>query len=50
MISAVAGGRGSPKSRRKEQNQLICGCDKGEGVKKCKHFADVLYGIAPNVG
>ena len=24
MTSAVGGGGGSPKSRRKEQNQLIC--------------------------
>ena len=29
MTSSVGGGRGSPKSRRKEQNQLICDSDKG---------------------
>ena len=37
MTSAVGGGRGSPKSRRKEQNQLICDSDKGgEGPKNPK--------------
>ena len=45
MTSAGGGGgRGSPKSRRKEQNQLICYSDKGEGVKKSENFADVIYG------
>ena len=45
MTSAVGGGRGSPKSREKEQNQLICDSDKGgEGVKKSEIFADVIYG------
>ena len=35
----------SPKSRRKEQNQLICDSDKGGGgVKKSEYFADVIYG------
>ena len=39
------GGAGSPKSRRKEQNQLICDSDKrGGGVKKSEKFADVIYG------
>ena len=33
-------GRGSPKSRHKEQNQLICVRDKGEGLKK----SDVICG------
>ena len=37
---------GSPKSRQKEQNQLICDSDRGEeGVKKSKKIADVIYGI-----
>ena len=36
MTSAVDGGRGSPKSRQKEQNQLICDSDRGEGVKNPK--------------
>ena len=45
MTFAVGGGRGSPKSRRKEQNQLICDNERGrEGVKKCENFADVIYG------
>ena len=34
---------GSPKSRRKEQNQLICDSDEG-GVKKSENFTDVMYG------
>ena len=33
---------GSPKSRRKEQNQLICDSDMGGGVKKSENFADVI--------
>ena len=37
-------GRGSPKSRRKEQNQLICDSGRGEGVKKSEIFADVIVG------
>ena len=39
-----AGGRGSQKSRRKEQSQLICDSDKGVGAKKSENFADVIYG------
>ena len=34
----LVGGGGSPKSKRKEQNQLICDSDKGEGgqkIRKC---------------
>ena len=43
MTSAVGGGEGgSPKSRQKEQNQLICDSDKG--VKKSENFADIIYG------
>ena len=38
------GGGGSPKSRQKEQNQLICDSDKGGGVIKSENFADVTYG------
>ena len=41
-------GRGCLKSRRKEQNQLICDNDIGdlkEGVIKSKNFADIIYGI-----
>ena len=30
MTSEVGGGRSSPKSRQKEQNQLICNSDKGD--------------------
>ena len=44
MMSAVCGGRGYPKSRRKEKNQLICDIDRGRGVKKSQNFADVMYG------
>ena len=47
MTSAVGGGRGSPKSRQKEQNQLICDSDKGAGVKNSEYFADVIYGSPP---
>ena len=36
------GGGGSLKSRREEQNQLICDSDKG--VKKSENFADVIFG------
>ena len=36
MTSAMGGGGGSPKSRQKEQNQMICDNDKGEGVKNPK--------------
>ena len=39
MTSAVGRGRGSTKSRRKEQNLLIC-----YGDKKSETFADVIYG------
>ena len=42
--SGWGGGGGSPKSRQKEQNQLISVCDKGEGVQKYDSFADVIYG------
>ena len=39
---------GSPKSRQKEQNQLISMCDwGGEGIKKSENFADVIYGRKP---
>ena len=38
------GGGGSLKSRRKEQNPLICDSDKeGEGVKKSESFEDAIY-------
>ena len=42
MTSAVDGGKGSPKRRGKEPNQLICDSDRG--VKISKSFADVIYG------
>ena len=45
--SAVSGGGGCLKSRRKEQNQLICDNDigdLGEGVIKSKKFADIIHG------
>ena len=39
MTSVLEGGRGSPKSRGKEQNQLISVNDKGErGSKKPKNL------------
>ena len=38
MMSALDGGGGSPKSRQKEQNQLIYVRDKGGGGKKIRHF------------
>ena len=41
MTSALGGGRGVLKSRRKEQNQLIYVHDKGEGVQISENFADV---------
>ena len=31
MTSTVGGGRGVPKSRRREQNELICDSDEGKG-------------------
>ena len=41
MTFAVGGGRWSPRSRQKKQNQLICDSDKGEGegVRKSEKFA-----------
>ena len=44
MTSEVDGGRGIPKSRQKEQNQLICDSDKGGGVEKDEICADIIYG------
>ena len=44
MTSGVGGGWGSPKSRQKEQNQLICDSARGVGVKKSENVADVIYG------
>ena len=42
MTSAVGGGWESPKSRQKEQNQLIAGHDKeGRGIKN--HFANFIW-------
>ena len=35
---------GAPKSRQKEQNQLIYERDGGGGRVKPEHFADVMYG------
>ena len=37
VTSAVGGQRGSPKSRQKEQNQLICESDIG-GSQKIRKF------------
>ena len=39
------GGRGSPESRQKEQNQLISVRDKEGKGQKSQNFADVIYGI-----
>ena len=36
------GKEGSPKSRQKEQNQLISLCDEEERVQTSDHFADVI--------
>ena len=38
------GGRGFPKSRRKEERLRDSVCDKGEGVKESKKFAGVICG------
>ena len=50
MMSALDGGGGSPKSRQKEQNQLIYVRDKGGGGKKTENFADVIYGSPKGKG
>ena len=42
MTSAVGGGGGSPKSRGKEQNELICDSDRGRGTKNLK-FLRISY-------
>ena len=47
MMSAVGGGRGSPKSKQKEQNQLIYDSDKGGGGKKIRKFCGRHISIAP---
>ena len=47
MTSAVSGGRGSPKSRQKKHNQLICDSDKGDGVKKNPKILRTSYMEAP---
>ena len=44
MTSAVGGGMGSPKSRRKEQNQLISVHDKGGEGQKIRKFGYIIYG------
>ena len=44
MTSVVGGGRGSPKSRQNEQNQMICDSDRGGGEKNSEKFADNIYG------
>ena len=44
MTSAMGGGRGSPKSRRKERGCVNYVHDRGKGVKKFEHFADIIYG------
>ena len=43
-MSAVGGGRGSPKSRQEEHNQLICDSDKGGRGQKSENVADVICG------
>ena len=45
MTSSLEGGRGPKKKQTTERNQLILVCDKGEGVKKSKNFADVINGV-----
>ena len=42
MMSALGGGRGSPKSRLKEQGCVNSVQDKGGGVQKSENCADVL--------
>ena len=44
MMSAVGGGRGSPKSRQKERGCMNYVRDKGGRVKKSEYFADVIHG------
>ena len=49
-IYDVRSGRGSPKSRRKEQNQLISVCDKGgRGKKNAKSWRVSYMWKPPNV-
>ena len=43
MTSSVGGRRGSPKSRRKKQNQLICDNDRGRGQKIRKFCAHHIW-------
>ena len=43
MTSALQGEGDPQKEDKKEQNQLICDRDRGEGVKKSENFADVKY-------
>ena len=48
MTSAMGGGRGSPKSRWKEQNQLICDSDKWGGGNKIWEFCGRHIWKAPH--
>ena len=47
MTSAVGGGRVSPKSRGKKQNQLICDSDKGGRGSKSQKILRTSYMEAP---
>ena len=48
MTFAVGGGGGSPKSRQKEQNQLICDSDRwgpwGSGFRFTSSYIFPMYG------
>ena len=50
MTYALGGGRGSPKSRQKEQKQLICDSDKGERGSKNPKILWTSYMEAPKRG
>ena len=50
MTSAGGGGGRAPKSRRKEQNQLICDSDKGGGRQKIRTFLRTSYTWKPPKG
>ena len=47
--SAQGGGRGPPKSRQKDQDQLISVCDKGGRGQKIKTFCGRHISITPDV-
>ena len=48
MTFAAGGGGVSPKSRQKEENQLICDSDKGGGGQKNPKILRTSYMEAPS--